>query len=428
VQLSNLGIARDRQIVLLQKAYDLRDRLSDTERYNTIGYYWYRGPNPDDMKAIAAFESLVELDSADFAGANNLAVLYNAHREFDKAERLWRGANRVDPTISTPYNNLVGLFLRQGRVAEADSVISAMARNLPRSPQPAVHRRSLAAATGDYGRAIEISDSLKKARPNDAVILTGTAATLGQIFRTRGQLAQALVHSAEAGARTAAAGNPQARLNTALDEPDFDAWYRTDKAQALKGIEAALAANPLDKILAVQRPYTRLAVLYARAGRPDVAKTLLQQRESSGNAISIDREQREGERHQVLAEIAIAEKRYDDAVREARASGWGACVTCSGALVGRAFDLAGSADSAIAHMSRYADSPDRVLGVDQTWLAGSHKRLGELYEAKGDAAKAAEHYRKFINLWDKADPELQPQVAAARAKLAKLQPTEKTKP
>ena len=76
-------------------------------------------------------------------------------------------------------------------------------------------------------------------------------------------------------------------------------------------------------------------------------------------------------------------------------------------------------------MARYTDSSDRVVAVDQTWLAGSHKRLGELYEAKGDAAKAADHYRKFITLWGKADPELQPQVAEARRRLVKLAPVEK---
>jgi Tfp pilus assembly protein PilF len=428
VLLSNRGVARDRAIQLTQKAYDLRSRLSDAERLNTEAYYWTRGPNPDEMKAISAYESLIELDSLDFAGANNLAVVYNNHREFAKAERMWRLATRADPTLTPPYNGLVGLFIRQGRIAEAESVIIVNARILPRSPNAAILLRNVAYATGDFDRQLAISDSLKKARPNDIATLTNISTNLGQLARAQGQLALALRISVEARDRNAAAGNPQARLNAALDEPDFDSWFRGDKANSLRGIEAALAANPLDKIPAVQRPYVRVASLLARAGRPEAAKALLQQRESSGNAAAIDQEQREGERHLVQAEIAIAEKRYDDAVREARASGWGACATCAGALLGRAYDLAGNADSAIASMARYTDSPDRVLQVDQAYLAGSHKRLGELYEAKGDAAKAAEHYRKFIKLWDKADPELQPQVAAARAKLAKLAPTEGQRP
>lgn len=47
-------------------------------------------------------------------------------------------------------------------------------------------------------------------------------------------------------------------------------------------------------------------------------------------------------------------------------------------------------------------------------------RLGELYEAKGDRDKAASYYSRFIALWQDADPELQPKVAEAKARLARL--------
>ena len=53
-------------------------------------------------------------------------------------------------------------------------------------------------------------------------------------------------------------------------------------------------------------------------------------------------------------------------------------------------------------------------------LAPTCKRLGELYEARGDRAKAVEYHRRFIDLWKGADPELQPQVAEARAALRRL--------
>jgi serine/threonine protein kinase len=48
------------------------------------------------------------------------------------------------------------------------------------------------------------------------------------------------------------------------------------------------------------------------------------------------------------------------------------------------------------------------------------KRSGELYEAKGDRAKAADRYRRFVDLWKDADPELQPGVREVRARLARL--------
>ena len=48
------------------------------------------------------------------------------------------------------------------------------------------------------------------------------------------------------------------------------------------------------------------------------------------------------------------------------------------------------------------------------------RRVGELYEQKGDRAKAAEWYQKFVDLWRDADPELQPSVAEVKQRLAQM--------
>ena len=61
------------------------------------------------------------------------------------------------------------------------------------------------------------------------------------------------------------------------------------------------------------------------------------------------------------------------------------------------------------------------------YLAGVRRRLGELYEAKGDTAKAVEQYRAFIEQWKNADPELQPRVVEVRRRLQALTPVEKVK-
>lgn len=39
---------------------------------------------------------------------------------------------------------------------------------------------------------------------------------------------------------------------------------------------------------------------------------------------------------------------------------------------------------------------------------------------KGDAGRARKYYQDVVNLWSRADPELQPRVAEARARLARL--------
>ena len=47
-------------------------------------------------------------------------------------------------------------------------------------------------------------------------------------------------------------------------------------------------------------------------------------------------------------------------------------------------------------------------------------RMGELYEQRGDQARAADYYSQFAELWRGADPDLQPRVAEARRRLAAL--------
>jgi tetratricopeptide (TPR) repeat protein len=65
----------------------------------------------------------------------------------------------------------------------------------------------------------------------------------------------------------------------------------------------------------------------------------------------------------------------------------------------RAFDKAGHADSALAWFERVA----RVRNFESYNAAPlnlpiAYRRLGELYEARGDTAKALENYRAFTTL------------------------------
>ncbi len=128
----------------------------------------------------------------------------------------------------------------------------------------------------------------------------------------------------------------------------------------------------------------------------------------------------------------MAEQRYPEAITALRATHMlydgrpHNCSRCVDAPLARAFDLAGMADSSIAAFNRLLNTPqwDR-FGTDADYLAGAYKRLGELYEAKGDRANAAANYAKFVALWKDADPELQPKVADVQRRLTRLRDTER---
>jgi tetratricopeptide (TPR) repeat protein len=104
----------------------------------------------------------------------------------------------------------------------------------------------------------------------------------------------------------------------------------------------------------------------------------------------------------------------------------GSCAHCLDNDIGRAYDLANQPDSAIVYWERYiAETYNRGLGRDASLLAGTHKRLGELYEARGDLAKAESHFSAFIDLWKNADAELQPKVLDVKRRLAAIEARKK---
>jgi hypothetical protein len=90
--------------------------------------------------------------------------------------------------------------------------------------------------------------------------------------------------------------------------------------------------------------------------------------------------------------------------------------------LGRAYDLAGQIDSAIAVYERYLDAPDVIdefpFGTDRGTLAielaGIYRRLGELYRQRGENGKARAYSNRFVELWKDCDPKLRPQVIQAR--------------
>ncbi len=86
-----------------------------------------------------------------------------------------------------------------------------------------------------------------------------------------------------------------------------------------------------------------------------------------------------------------------------------------------AIDVAGQPDSAIALYERALASPS-VFGnlYELTWYPLALHRLGELHESLGHRDEAIDYYQRFIELWNEADPELQPQVKAARDRLTGL--------
>ena len=124
----------------------------------------------------------------------------------------------------------------------------------------------------------------------------------------------------------------------------------------------------------------------------------------------------------IRSHVAEAGGRTREALAELDAAGWEAAASV---FVAEAYDryrraelLAdeGREDEALGWLRSIAER----AAYELVYLAPAHLRQAEIYDRQGTRGAAVEHYRKFIDLWRDADPELQPVVNKARERLAAL--------
>jgi tetratricopeptide (TPR) repeat protein len=248
---------------------------------------------------------------------------------------------------------------------------------------------------------------------------------LGMMAIMRGRLAEGERKIREANVMAHEQGSAGPPIADSIKFVLVDEWFRPDRERSVARLDAAVAALPLSGLPEQDRPYSDLATAYARAGRPDRARAVLAEaRQLSDTALL---RSRQPTLHTMLGEIALAEGRPREAVTEFRAGdrapdgpvGEDPLIVLG--QLGRAFDQANEPDSAIATYEQYLGTGYTGRGSDDfLLLAGIYKRLGELYEAKSDTARAVSNYTAFVNLWKNADPELQPAVAEVKRRLARL--------
>lgn len=425
ITLSNAGMPRAQIDSALTRAYQYSTRLPEKERYLAVGSYYQNGPVSDRRKAAEAFEHVLSVDSIDPAALNNLANVYRTLRQFARAETLYHRlvASPAVPQVS--FGNYVGALFTEGKLAQADSAYREWQRRLPPSSLSATFPPLFMYARGQ----LDSAEAYWRARLNDPNLSTRLAAVsnLSSFAVLHGRLRQA-------DSLSGVAREMSARLRGLARNPFDDSlsrafgyiWYLSQNERGVRMLDEALARTPLRTMPDEHGAYFTVAIAYALAGRADKARVVLGQFDSEVNDTRY-RVLAEPARHQVLGEIALAERRPLDAVREFWRSDSlsdgpdGDCYFCKDVLIGRAYDLANMPDSAIAHFERFigAKFPGRV-GIDDQYLPAVHKRLGELYESKGDTQRSASHYVAFIDLWKNADPELQPRVQDAKRRLAEL--------
>jgi len=104
-----------------RKAFELRDRVSERERfYIEAAYYSFVTGELD--KANHAYKQWAQEYPADVAPHSNLALNYEAMGEFEKAAEQSRDAMEISPLSVTGFANLIAAYLAMDRVDEAKAI------------------------------------------------------------------------------------------------------------------------------------------------------------------------------------------------------------------------------------------------------------------------------------------------------------------
>ncbi len=412
---------RERQAWAGERAFRFREKLSLVLQKLVEGTY-YSSPLAYDLdKSIDAYEAAIESFPRPLSPAlNNVALHYTERRDFERAVEAFRRNLQVDSTsIFAPLAMISALWVSGKREEAREYLATKAARWLAGSPRIPIERARLASAElrPDSGERIllrELADS-----GVSPVFRSYRSLELSTRRRAQGMLAAAMRDVSRFGALNPTQDTAGRVPYSVLVRAEVLSWERENQPAARKLLDSIVAARPPGNASAIGYKWLEVATAYALAGDPAKAKALVATYEQRANVNTKRYDKQELEL--THGWIAVAERRYMDAITAFREADVGACTICALAPLALAYDLAGRADSAITLYERYLSTNYYYRDVqDQRYLAATYKRLGELYDAKQDAPKAREYYERFVDLWKNADPELQPKVQQVRRRLAML--------
>jgi len=121
---SNLGVT-NLAVENITKAYNLRDRVSEREKYDISSQY-FAEVTGDLEKALQTYDAWVRLYPSDAAPRHNRANIYEAFGQYEKASEGYRESIRMQPEFLYSHTNLANCFIALNRLEDARSAIGAL--------------------------------------------------------------------------------------------------------------------------------------------------------------------------------------------------------------------------------------------------------------------------------------------------------------
>ena len=395
----------------LKKAYELRDRVSEREKFHITADY-YRVATGELEKEAQTYILWVQSYPRDPIPLTNLGANSATLGQWQKAVQETQDALRLDPNDGIAYGNLAEAFLAVNRLDDAKAAIDqALAHKLDGGilRLAAYYLAFLRNDSAQMEQQVEWGSG----KPGDEDLLlsaqSDTEAFHGRLTKARDLSRRAMDSAVRADSKETAA---LWQVNAALREAEFG-----NTAQTKQDVSAALALAPGRDVKLLG------ALAMARAGDATRAKAMVDELEKSNPSntvlklywlpiLNATAELNGGNSARGLEHLEAAAP-YE--LGEPPPFQLGTLYPAY--LRGQAYLLAHNGSAAAIEFQKLLDHRGLVLNFPLGTLA--HLGLARAYALTGDTAKAKTGYQDFFALWKDADPDI-PILKEAKAEYAKL--------
>jgi serine/threonine protein kinase/tetratricopeptide (TPR) repeat protein len=407
---SNLGQA-SLSAENIKKAYSLRDRVSEREKYRIAALY-YDVVTGEMEQASQVYELWAKSYPKDSVPHSNLGDIYNRLGQYEKAVSQTQEALRLEPIV-VGYFNPAFSYLALNRPDDAKRAVEqAQERNLEGDfLHWAIYQ--LAFLKGDNAEMErQVSWSAGKPGTEDLLLSfqSDTEAYYGRLTKARDFSRRAVDAAARADSKETAA---MWQVNAAMREAEFG-----DTATAKQDVAAALTLAPGRDVKLFA------ALTLSRVSEAARAKAIVEELERSYPS---DTMLKVYWLPTVKAAIELSANNPNQALVFLEAAApfeLGAppqfqLGTMYPAYIrGQAQLMARNGAAAASEFKKFLDH--RGITINYPLGALAHLGLARAYTLSGDTAKAKTAYQDFFALWKDADPDI-PILKEAKAEYAKLQ-------
>jgi tetratricopeptide (TPR) repeat protein/TolB-like protein len=434
---NNLG-SFDKRDQYAKQALSRVDRLTTRERYYIEGFYY--GLRPETLqRSIDAYKQGLALHPEHHASRHNLGLQLLFLERLTESIEQYEELRRRGTSNPTTYENLATAYIENGQAAKARAVAEEF---VARNPEIGSGYRILGAAfvaEGQLDAALGMFEKSEALEPLDFVPKLGRRGVL--VMQRRWSdldtLNQEMLKSPSPFQKFLALSS-MAWLSSARGRGQ-DALEAFDKAARVPGLSALNRAAARNRqaalLLRTGKPAAAvaqaqlalpdatgrdqefetlqiLAIGDAAAGRKAESEKWLAALDARAKVLPSEREKRRG--HWARAQIALDRGDLTTAVTEFKVAvsmlppfgpviGPPSSVTALLYAAASANIKAGKDADALPLLERLQKSHDFVFDTDAQ--ARSFYLLGQIYERRGDAARARDQYSRFLDFWRDGDME-----------------------